>query len=414
MQIRKTWGWMGLVYLAIVGDSLGAAELTWDQYVQLAQEQNPALQAAKAQEVQALARRRGAYQNWWPQISAGAGYQKNKAKIKNYQLSLNASYPLFQGGATMAAIKQASANFEQAALNYQLQAANLSYALKAAVANWRYGQNYLSLAQDIEKRRQRNLDLINLRFKSGRENKGSYLLSQAYLEQAKYEVLTARDGQRKAQTTLAQVVGKGEDERLTVAGELPAVELPAEIDLAQLTAQHPAYRQAQLSFAVADAGVTSARSTFFPTISLTGSLGRNGDKWVPKNEDWTIGANLTWPLFRGGADYYQVKAAVAERHHAKWEQKSTWQSLYETLQNAYQTFKQARQKVKVFQAFVDAGLVRANIARTKYNNGMMTFDEWDKIESDLITNQKNLLQSQRDLSLAAAAWEKALGTGVIP
>ncbi|MBP5297473.1 MAG: TolC family protein, partial [Bacteriovoracaceae bacterium] len=92
----------------------------------------------------------------------------------------------------------------------------------------------------------------------------------------------------------------------------------------------------------------------------------------------------------------------------------TWQSLYDTLQNAYQTFKQARQKVKVFQAFVDAGLVRANIARTKYNNGMMTFDEWDKIESDLITNQKNLLQSQRDLSLAAAAWEKALGTGVIP
>ena len=117
--------------------------------------------------------------------------------------------------------------------------------------------------------------------------------------------------------------------------------------------------------------------------------------------------------FRGGGDYYQVKAAVEERHRAKWEQKSTRQAIWEALQGAAQNFTQAQQKVKVFQAFVDAGLVRANIARTKYNNGMMTFDEWDKIESDLITNQKSLLQSQRDLALAMASWEKAVGTGII-
>ena len=413
MQIKSMirlcwWGCWGLSSWYLM-----AAELTWEQYVQLAQEQNPALQAAKAQQNQASAKKSAAYQNWWPQISAGAGYQKGKTKTETYQLSLNASYAFFQGGAGVAAIRLAQANLEQAELNYQIQAANLSYNLKAAVANLRYGENSLRLAQDIEKRRQRNLDLINLRFKGGRENKGSYLLSQAYLAQAQLDVQIAKDNKIKAQTVVAQVVGKGEGDQISVKGDLPKVEVPPDLNLHALTENHPSYRQAQASFKAAEAGVTSSRSSFLPTITLTGSLGRSEDRWVPHPEDWTVGANLTWPLFRGGADYYQLKAAVAERHHAKWEQKSTWQTIWENIQASYQTFKQAQQKVKVYQAFVDAGLVRANIGRTKYNNGMMTFDEWDKIESDLITNQKSLLQSQRDLALAAAAWEKAIGTGVI-
>ena len=412
MQIKSIiklggWGYLGL------SSVLMATELTWEQYVQLAQEQNPTLQAAQSQRSQALAKKSAAYQSWWPQISAGANYQKGKTRTETYQLSLNASYALFQGGAGVAAIRLAKANLEQAELNYQIQASNLSYNLKAAIANLRYGENSLRLAQDIEKRRQRNLDLINLRFKGGRENKGSYLLSQAYLAQAQLDVQIAQDNKTKAQTIVAQVAGKGEGELISVTGDLPKVEVPREINLNALTENHPAYRQAQAGFKAADAGVTSSRSSFWPTLNLTGSLGRSEDRWVPHPEDWTVGASLTWPLFKGGADYYQLKAALAERHHAKWEQKSTWQSIWENLQSAYQTFRQAQQKVKVYQAFVDAGLVRANIARTKYNNGMMTFDEWDKIESDLITNQKSLLQSQRDLTLAAAAWEKAQGTGVI-
>ena len=424
-KAQKLIAWaVGLVVLGWwAGQALGE-ELTWEQYVQLALSKNPALQAAQAQQEQAWAKQKAAYQDWWPQLTAGAAYQQAHSKnkegdpalentTKNYQLSLTASYALFSGGATIARGQQAAAAYQVAVLAWQIAAAELSYALKTAVTEFRYGENNLKLAQDIVKRRQRNLDLVNLLFKGGRENKGSYLLSQAYLEQAKYDVLAAQDGKNLAQTKLAQIVGYEPAGEFSVKGKVAQSNLPSKVDFKKSTQEHPAYQQAILNFTAADANVTSARSSFFPTVGLTGSIGKSGEKWAPKNEAWTVGANISWPLFRGGSDYYQVMAALAERRQAKFLEEDTWHELYAAIQKAHQIFKQATEKVKVYQAFASAGKVRADIARTKYNNGMITFDEWDKIENDYISHQKSLLQGQRDLSLAAAAWEKALGQGVI-
>jgi hypothetical protein len=44
----------------------------------------------------------------------------------------------------------------------------------------------------------------------------------------------------------------------------------------------------------------------------------------------------------------------------------------------------------------------------------MSFEDWDRIENDLIQRQKTVLQSQRDRVTAEAAWEQAQGKGVIP
>ena len=64
--------------------------------------------------------------------------------------------------------------------------------------------------------------------------------------------------------------------------------------------------------------------------------------------------------------------------------------------------------------FLKAAEVRSEIARAQYQNGLLSFEDWDLIENDLIDKQKAMLTSQRDAVVARAAWEKMLGTGVIP
>jgi len=54
----------------------------------------------------------------------------------------------------------------------------------------------------------------------------------------------------------------------------------------------------------------------------------------------------------------------------------------------------------------------AEIARNKYNNGLLTFEDWDVIESDLINRQTTYLQNQRDRVISEAAWENIQGIGV--
>jgi hypothetical protein len=58
--------------------------------------------------------------------------------------------------------------------------------------------------------------------------------------------------------------------------------------------------------------------------------------------------------------------------------------------------------------------LRAEIARSKYNNGLLSFEDWDLIENDLINRQKALLVSVRERVTAEAGWEQARGEGAIP
>lgn len=49
------------------------------------------------------------------------------------------------------------------------------------------------------------------------------------------------------------------------------------------------------------------------------------------------------------------------------------------------------------------------IARSQYSNGLISFENWDIIENDLINREKNLLIGKRDLGLAEATYLRNLG-----
>ena len=45
---------------------------------------------------------------------------------------------------------------------------------------------------------------------------------------------------------------------------------------------------------------------------------------------------------------------------------------------------------------------------------MLSFEDWDRIESDLISSQKSDLSGRRNAVLAEANWEKAQGKSRLP
>ena len=86
----------------------------------------------------------------------------------------------------------------------------------------------MSFGKDLEvqtaetiRRREENLRLVQLRFQGGRENKGSLLLSQAALAQARFDNLQARNAKRLAQAQLARVLGLDHYEDLDITSEIP-------------------------------------------------------------------------------------------------------------------------------------------------------------------------------------------------
>jgi outer membrane protein TolC len=392
--------------------------LAWEASIEEAAAANPELRAARANLAAAGYSASAAHSGNLPQLSAGAGYSDSSGSAAtagtSYSTSVSLSQNLFSGFQDSARIEQGEANRVQAEAGLVTARARLSQELKSSFAGLQFAQDNVTLTDKIVQRLQENLRLVELRFEGGRENKGSLLLTRATLAQARYENLQAQQALASAQAQFARVLGRAEPEGLQVIGGVPVTAPGAAPDFRQLVQQTPDLLQARAQQRSAQADVTLARAGFYPSVDVTGSMARTGEDWTPDGDRRTVGVNLSVPLFSGGRDYYTTKSASASLEAAASNTDNVERQLLVRLRQAWAGYVESAEKLKVDQAFLEAAVTRAEIARSRYNNGLMSFEDWDRIENDLIQRQKVFLQSQRDRVTAEAAWEQAQGKGVIP
>jgi outer membrane protein len=395
--------------------------LDWQSCVQEAVANNPDLRSARANLNAAAYSAKGAYSGYLPQLSAGASYDNISGNVVNtdtsqatYNTSVTLSQNLFAGYQDQAKVAQGAANREASAASLAVTKAQLSQNLKDAFIGLKYAQDNVLLTEQIMHRLEENLRLVELRFESGNENKGSFLLTKASLTQARFDHLQAQQDLVSAQSQLARVLGRSRNGGLEVRGDVPVTEPGIAPDFEQIVRQIPDYQQVAAQQKSAEAGVTLARSGLYPSLDLSGNVGRTGNNWFPDGTRRAVVLNLNVPLYSGGKDYYATKSAVSSLEAASSTTDSTEQQLLVKLNQTYAAYVAAVERLKVSQDFLDAATTRAEIARSKYNNGLMSFEDWDTIENDLIQRQKTFLLSRRDRVVAEAAWEQAQGKGVIP
>lgn len=392
--------------------------LSWEKCVEQTAQNNPELRAAKETLLSAQLTVRGAHSGFFPTLQASLGYNYGNSATggngnqSTYTASLNASQNLFSGMNDLALVNRAGGRLREAEATAQATRARVHYDLKVAFAGVNFAERSHSLQEEIVQRRQANLRLVELRFQSGRENKGSAMLSNAYLEQARLDLLQATNTRETQKAALARVMGE-EIPPGFAAGDEPAMSDPPENTVIEsLVTQTPDYRRAVAQEAITDAQVVIARSGFFPTLNVTGATGNSDQRFFPGNNRWSVGASLVLPLFNGGKDYYATRSAAADHRAATLAQQNALRAGRTTLRDVLAKFREAVQKLKVDRTFAEAVATRAKIAREKYNNGLLSFEDWDVIENDLIARQRAYLQSQRDRIIAEAAWEQATGRGV--
>lgn len=400
-------------------------KITFNEAIELAIKNNLEVQASYEAYQSSLYDKRSTQSNFFPKFSASLSYDKiNTSTLatgasstsETYMSSLNLSQNLFNGFSDYASLKIADTKILTAQADLQETKATISYDLKNATANYTYAKNSLLLSKDILKRREDNLRMVELRFQNGRENKGSVLLSRAYLEQAKLDFTIAQNEMHTSLIFLRRVLNLSEDESIEIT-DLPKIaeQERAEPNFDEIIENVPISKRFRAALKNANATLEIKKSRYYPTWDLNGSVGKMGTEFFPNdNKNWKIGTSLTWTFFDGGKDYYSATSAnlLAKASEKRLENQKL--ELKRTLTLSYSSFSEAIQSVKVSRAFLEAAKVRSDISRSKYNNGLTSFDEWDTIESDLIIRQKDNITKIRNCLIAEASWEQAQGTGVIP
>lgn len=404
-----------------------APVFTWAECVALASEKNPSLAAGHYQLSASEAKKKAAISAFLPSVSGSLSWNRSGVQREgqgfttlsntgdSYSAGLNASMNLFAGLKDKAKVDQADFNIEASKAQLQTTKAQISFDLKSAYEGLLYALSYQTLTQEIIKRREENLKMVQLRFQSGLENKGSFLLSEAYLAQARYDDLQAQNAARVARAQLARTLGIDDQEEFLIEGEVPQDSPDVRPNFRELALSTPTYLASRSVADAAKEDIIIARANFLPSLSLSGEVRRQDENfWPEQQKQWGFGVTLSMPFFDGGRDWYSTKAASQTYLSRVEERTNVGRDVIAKLERAWASFQEAASKLTVDRTFRDAAVVRAEISRKKYNNGLLTFENWDIIENDLINRQKSYLSTKRDRVTAEASWEQTLGQGVLP
>ncbi len=416
------------ILLTLPSSLWAESPLSWADCVKEASSHNYDLLAAEQSLKAADDSKIASLGQFLPQINFGASLGRNGGDNsiegalrdplygQNSGLSLSASENIFSGLRDIASVDSSNAQLDLARAQLTQAKAQLSHDLKVAFYTLLYSQKQIDLFQTIADRNKANEDLVEMNFKGGTDNKGSLLQAQASYQESVFEVDQSKRALAIAQRQLSQLLGRAKLDPVEVAGDFDVPDLPSDNpDYMKLTLSTPAHLQSLAQLHLSESQYVSARGSFFPTLSANASLSRGGENFdTLYNSGWSAGLSLSFPLFTGGRDFFDLKSAEESKYGAEDNLKSTDLKTAAALESAYTAFQNGVQNTKVQEAFLQAAQTREEIGKAEYLNGLLIFQNWDDLETNLTNQQKTELSSFLNAKSSEANWELTEGKGVIP
>lgn len=405
-----------ILLVLLFSSSLAARTITWDQAVELAQKNSAELQAAAETYKAALEAEASAASGFMPRLSANlrgthSGSETTVSQF-SYGADLSLSQNLFSGFSDYYSYKVKKNATAQALLDLKIAQARISQELKQTYSEAYYTQVNKKLTNSILKRREENFKSVQLQYEIGRENKGSLLLSQSYVEQARYDVMRAENEADTTMENFRRYLGLPDAEEITLESNIAKEDAPKSPDFRKLLDEHYTVIKARNEVDATQWTYQQSRSKFLPSLNFNASYAYSGPRFFPDQDSWSLGLALSIPIFDGLTDMASYRSNFYKSLSSRQSLKNTEALVMRDLKKSYYEYIESLQKEKVDTSFNQAAIMRADISRNKYKNGLVSFEDWDLIESDLIQKQKEILLSERNRILKQSQWERAQGIGV--
>ena len=317
-------------------------------------------------------------------------------------------------------------NTEAALQNYFNSAATRDAAhltLVASVAkayfNERYAEESMKLAQNVLKTREQTYKLTRLKHNAGVVSAVDLRQQEALIESAKADYASAVQAKEQAANALAvlinQPVPAGLPAGLPLNKQFKISRLPAGLS-SEVMLNRPDIRAAEYALKQANANIGAARAAFFPSISLTGTIGTGSTElnglFKGGNRTWAFAPSINLPIFNWGSNKANLDASKIRRQIQVVNYEAAVQAAFRDVADALvareQLDKSNEALAKQSRAYGDA----RRLISLRYRHGVSSaLDLLDAERSSysadtaLLANQLTRLENLADLY-------KALGGGL--
>ncbi|HAH05735.1 MAG TPA: hypothetical protein DCM05_04280 [Elusimicrobia bacterium] len=406
---------LALGLLLALAPAAHARTLSWEDCVAIASKNNPEL-ASSARGLEASrASYYGSYNAFLPSLNLSNGYANSYGQPMSWSAQASVGLDILDMR-SVAGIRSSYASYQQAQAALRQASANLRLNLKRAFSQLLYAQRTMEVSKTIRDIRERDGQTVSLLYDSGRESKGNMLRAKAQMLQAEADLAQAQRSLRTAQKSLNRYLGLDDFDAVAASGELIPGELPEQAkDLRPFVSARPDVAVQEAALKGAEASLSQARSSLWPTFSINYSRSRTGDTEFPNDRtSWSYSGQLGYALFGGGptSTYFAEKSARRSLERSEQDLRSVRNGALVELETTWSSFAGALDGVKVQLALLEAARQRNDEADVRYASGLMTFDNWEIIVSERVNSERQALSAQLEAVNAEAGWKKALGKGL--
>jgi multidrug efflux system outer membrane protein len=187
---------------------------------------------------------------------------------------------------------------------------------------------------------------------------------------------------------------------------------------AQLLERRPDVLQAEQLLVAANANIGVAKALFYPTISLTGSLGTVSsslsDFMTGDSAVWSLGAGLFQPIFNGGRIKRNYEAAQARYDQALAQYQRSALNAYREVADALVTIQKLAERRREIEYGVEALRDAVQLSRARYDTGLSSYLEVLIADQQLFSQEIQLAQIRGSQLRAVTQLYRALGGGWQP
>jgi outer membrane protein, multidrug efflux system len=337
----------------------------------------------------------------------------------DFVLPLDLSYEVDLWGRVRRSFRAAREQAQAAAASYQ----NVMLTLQADVAQLYFSIRSIDLdrhvvAETIELRK-KNLTLVESLHTGGADSEVDVAEAETELASAQADYVGLDLTRAQLENALAVLLGQtsssfslGETTRFYEPPRIP-IGLPAD-----LLERRPDVAQAERTMAAASEGIGIAKAAYFPAIQLTGTAGtesvdlQNVFNW--ENRMWSIGPNISLPVFEGGRIRAEVKRAESAYRQSVDQYRSQILVAFHEVEDGLIGLRLLREQFQAQMRAVEGAKKGAELSRARYKEGLASYFEVVVADRTMLENQIIAYQLNGQSMVTTVLLIKALGGGWNP
>lgn len=338
--------------------------------------------------------------------------------LDNYSAQVSLFQPLFTGfrliGSTNLAEYSASATNE----DFNKDKIELVYNIRNSYWSlFKSAQLKKVMDETVEQVKQHVADAKNM-LKVGMLTQNDVLKLEVQLSNTMYQQIDAENGVRLATVGLNNVLGIPLNTQIEITSSTSFTSKDYE-DLNRLVGdaveKRPEIKSADYRVKASEAGVTMAKSSWYPQVSLFGNYyySKPNQRIMPTTNEfrdtWDAGINVSLNVWDWLTTSHQTEQAETQLSQAVDAVGIIKDGITLEVTQNYLNFNQAKKKIEISELAVKQAEENIRMTSDKFKNGLAMSSEVIDAETALSTAKMNYTNSKVDYELSKARLDKSIG-----